>query len=360
MSDAKGPIIDGDGHIIENTKEIIALMPPAYAKKFAKQPFLTLFPPLDHLHYCNLHDIPEGGFNFNTGVEEWYGFLEEVGIEKTVLYPTGGLAMGKIVNPDWAIDATRAYNDWLHQTYMKRSPKFNAVALLPMQSPDAAVEELRRAVKELGMRGAMLPSTGVLSHVGHERYWPIYEEANRLGCAIAVHGGAHSGMGMDDLYPYAGVHSLGHPYGQMIAFASVIMNGLPDRFPNVKFAFLEAGVAWLFLCLERFDRSYFTHIQNDPRNKYITLRPKEKVADYIARHIDEGRLFVGCEGEEPDIAYAIKRLSNKPFVFSSDFPHEVNIEGCKHEIEELRENMEITAADKHAVLYENSKRLYSF
>ena len=85
---------------------------------------------------------------------------------------------------------------------------------------------------------------------------------------------------------------------------------------------------------------------------------QEKVKDYVARHVDVGRVFVGCEGEEEGIGYAIKCLGNKAFVFSSDFPHEVNIEGCKHEIAELKENAELSAADKHAILYGNSKRLY--
>ena len=91
---------------------------------------------------------------------------------------------------------------------------------------------------------------------------------------------------------------------------------------------MEGGVAWLLMCLERFDRSWETHIQHDPRKRFLNLGPKEKVREYISRHIDEGRIFIGCEGEEPDIAYAIRRVGNKPFVFSSDYPHEVNNEFC--------------------------------
>ena len=209
------------------------------------------------------------------------------------------------------------------------------------------------------MCGAMLPSTGIQSNLGDQRYWPIYEEADRLSCALGVHGGAHENMGLDDLSPYAPVHALGHPFGQMISFAGMVFNGVFDKFPNVKFGFMEGGVAWLLMCLERFDRSWETHIQHDPRKRFLNLRPKEKVREYISRHIDEGRIFIGCEGEEPDIAYAIGRVGNKPFVFSSDYPHEVNNEFCKHEITEMLENKEMTEADKKAVLHENARRFYS-
>jgi predicted TIM-barrel fold metal-dependent hydrolase len=113
------------------------------------------------------------------------------------------------------------------------------------------------------------------------------------------------------------------------------------------------------MCIERFDRSWETHIQHDPRKRFLELRPREKVSEYIARHIDARRIFIGCEGEEPDIAYAVKRLGNKPWVYSSDYPHEVNNEFCKHEITEMLENQDMSAADKDAILHGNARRFYS-
>ncbi|MGH7774144.1 MAG: amidohydrolase family protein, partial [Candidatus Binatia bacterium] len=172
-------IIDGDGHVFEDMAAIIDLMPGPYQEKYRERPF-DPFPPLDHLHSANLHDLPPGSFP-RVGPDGWLDFLEDVGIQSTILYTTRGLAFGKVVSRDWAIDLARAYNDWLHKTYLKRSHRFQGIALIPLQESEAAVEELNRAVKELGMCGGMLPSTGIQSHLGHKRYWPIYEEANRLG-----------------------------------------------------------------------------------------------------------------------------------------------------------------------------------
>lgn len=256
-------IIDGDGHVMEDVAAIVEFMPRPYRTKHQARAF-DPFPPLDHLHSANLHDLPPGAFA-RVGPDGWLEFLEDVGIETTVLYTTRGLAFGKIVSRDWAIDLARAYNDWFHQTYLQGSPRFKGMALIPLQEPDAAVEELRRAVRELSMCGAMLPSTGFQSHLGHKRYWPIYEEANRLGCCIGIHGGAHENLGLDDMNPYAPVHALGHPFGQMTSFAGIIFNGICDKFPRVRFGFMEGRAAWLLMCLERFDRSSETHIQHDPR-----------------------------------------------------------------------------------------------
>jgi len=231
--------------------------------------------------------------------------------------------------------------------------------LIPMQDPEEAAKELRRAVTELGMMGAMMPSNGLPQPLGAKAYWPIYEEADRLGCCLAVHGGCHDRFGLDHMNMYVPVHALGHPFGQMISFAGIVFNGVLDRYPNVKFGFMEGGVAWLLMCLERFDRSWETHVQQDPRGRFLKLKPKEKVCDYIQKNIDEGRIFVGCEGEEPDIAHAIRRVGSKPFVFSTDFPHEVNNEYCKHEIDEFIENEAVSDADKNAFLHDNAMRFYS-
>ena len=49
---------------------------------------------------------------------------------------------------------------------------------------------------------------------------------------------------------------------------------------------------------------------------------------------------------------------NKPFVFSTDYPHEVDAETCKHELDELRENSNLGSADKDAILFGNAERFY--
>ena len=353
-------IIDADGHIAEDAQAIIAHMPEAYREKARAQPF-NPFPPFDHLHAGHLVDMPPGAFNRKVGPKEWLAFLDEVGVEATVLYPTAGVASANIVNPDWAIDATRAYNDWLHDTYLKHSPRFHGLALLPQAvlNPQAAAEELHRAVTRLGMCGAVIPSNSLHGPpLGTPTYFPVYEAANELGCCVAIHGGIHGNMGMDGLDPYAAVHAIGHPLGQMISLASIVFNGVLERFPKIRFGFLEGGVAWFLFCLERFDRSYETHVMRDLRGQYLKLQAGEKISDYIIRHVKARRIFIGCEGGEPLIATAVKMVGNQPFMYSTDFPHEVNAATCRKELDELIENDELSDKDKNAILQNNAVEFY--
>jgi predicted TIM-barrel fold metal-dependent hydrolase len=348
-------IIDGDGHIVEEQDAIISFLREPYRN--ARIRANGLFPAIDHLHFEPFTPLP-GAFS-PAGPDEWERFLATVGIESTVLYPSQGLAIGNATNRDWTIALCAAYNDWIHARYMKRSSRFKAMALLPMQDPEAAVVELRRAVLDLGMPGGMLPSNGLSHPVGSKQYWPVYAEAERLGCALAVHGGIHAKMGLDYLDVFSATHAIGHPLGQIISATSIIFNGVFDRFPGIRIGFLEGGVAWLLMLLERYDRSYWTHLPFNPRNDIVKPLEGEKLAGYIIRQMKERRMFIGCEGEEPTIGYAVKQVGNEPFFFSSDFPHEVNIEMCQHELSEIVENHELSDADKQAILYKNSAAFYA-
>ncbi|HXF74593.1 MAG TPA: amidohydrolase family protein [Methylomirabilota bacterium] len=353
------PIIDGDGHVVEDIATIVKYMPEEYTgRSFSEARGKNPFPPIDHLHSANRHFTPQGAFA-NVGREGWELFLDEVGIGTTVLYTSAGLAFGKIVSRDWAIELARAYNNWVYDTYTSKSPRFKAMGLIPFQEPAEAVIELRRIVRDLKFAGAMLPSTGVnMPHLGSQKYWPIYGEAERLGCALAIHGGSHENLLMDDMSPYAVCNALGHPMSQMICFAGIIFNGIFDKFPGLRIGFMEAGCAWLLTCLERFTGSWESHVQFDPRKCFLQLKKREKIIDYVLRHIDAGRIFVGCKGEELSIGEAVCITGNKPYVFSTDYPHEVDAATCKHELEELRDHPQLSAADKDAILFGNAQRFY--
>lgn len=218
-------IIDADGHVTEGARnqEITKYMPKGNQGG-------SVFPPLDHLHFSYLRaprNGGSGGFG-SPDAAEWIEFLDGTGIDWTVVYPTSGLAVGRIVAIDWAIAACRAYNNWLHERYVNATPRVKGMALIPVQDPQAACEELHRAVEQLGMIGAMLPSTGegIKAHYGDGIYWPIYQEAEKLNCPLAVHGGCHHHLGMDSFSTYYPVHALGHPFGIIIQCAAMLAHGV--------------------------------------------------------------------------------------------------------------------------------------
>jgi predicted TIM-barrel fold metal-dependent hydrolase len=144
----------------------------------------------------------------------------------------------------------------------------------------------------------------------------------------------------------------------MVNFGGILFNGVFDKYPDVRFGFMEAGCGWFMGCIERFERAWNSHVQYDPRGRFLKLREKESITGYVKRQIEEDRIFVGVEGDELTLPFAVSVVGNKPFIFSSDFPHEVNNDTCKAELEELDENPRLSQADKDGVRYRNAERFY--
>lgn len=351
-------IVDADGHVSENayTDEISKYMPKGGVNR-------EIFPALDHFHMFLLsppRNRPPG--SSSPDADGWRAFLDATGIEWSVLYPTRGLAVGRITSEDWAIAACRAYNNWLHDKFLNQCPQLKGMALIPLQDPEAAVEELRRAVTQLGMLGAMLPSTGegLRGHYGTKVYWPLYEEAEKLGCSLAVHGGSHHHLGLDGLGTFYTVLGLGHPFGLIAQLAGMFSYGVFDRFPKLRVAFLEGGAGWVPFVMDRLDRGFDFHPQLDVNGEpLVGPRPGEKASAHLKQLMQSGQVFVGFDCDDESLGYAVQRAGRQPFLFASDYPHEsFSAEHCLHEIGELLEREDITEEDKQAALAGNAERFY--
>ena len=356
-------IIDADGHVFEDNQAIARHFP--YKVETGRITFRNgLFPGNSHIQY-SLTQTPPGSFGagadgqfHNPGPEGWLKFLDETGFESTVLFPTHGQRIGRIVDRDYAFGAARAYNDWLAEAYLQRDSRFKGVALVPMHDTEAAVEELNRAYTKLGFSAVLLPATAVQVNLGAKSYWPVYAEAARLGCPVVVHGGGHWDLGMDTMNVSTGANAIGHPMSLAIALTEMLLNNLFGRYPGLRVAYLEGGPMWFLMTLARLSRSFEAGTPMNPRGELLQLPQGQTVTDYVRGLIRDGRLVVGIEGGESDLPYAIKVAGEQAFVFSSDFPHEVNTHTVQKEIRELRENEEISAAAKEAILSRNAATFY--
>jgi len=333
--------VDADGHVMENEEDILQFVRAPMNNRGTR----NWMPSLDRFH-TPADGTPRtpGTFDPNTGPEEWLSFLDSTGTDWTVLYPTTGLAYGNVVYPQWAVAYAQAYNDYIHSRYLQRSPRLQAVALIPFQDVPTAVGELRRAVKDLGFIGAMIPSNGLTRHVSHPEYWPIYEEAARLDCIVAVHGGNYHDLGFNSFTVFPATRALGMPFPLAIAMTGMLVDGVFDQFPTLRIGFMEGGTAWIPLVLDRLEREL----------EYGGLTLQRHPVEYF----QQDRIFVGCEGNEKALAYAIERVGPNPFMFASDFPHEISMENCTEEIDEILEREDLPAEHKQAILGDNARRFY--
>src|SRR5579862_1131427 len=335
--------VDADGHVMENHEQLESFLEAPFDAFDRRRG--TLLPSLDNFH-TSADGTPRtpGTFDRDTGPQQWLEFLDKTGLEYSILFPTTGLAYGNVVYKQWAAAFAKGYNDWLYNTYLKINPRFKGVALIPMQHVPSALKELERAVCELGMVGAMIPSNGLNEHVSAPKYWPIYEKAQELDCVMAVHGGSYINLGFNNFDVFPATRALGMPFPLAIAMTGMIVDGVFDAFPKLRFGFLEGGTAWVPLVIDRLEREV----------EYGGLKVKRPIEDYF----NDGHVFIGCEGNEKALAYAIERVGPGPFMFASDFPHEIAIANCREEIDEILEREDLDEAHKNAILGDNARRFY--
>jgi predicted TIM-barrel fold metal-dependent hydrolase len=345
MAKVKG-FIDADGHVIESDAELLKFLPAPFKGREDLLSF-SFFPTLDGFHrQARRVADGKGRYIAKGSLKEWQDFLDEDEIAWSVLYPTAGLTFGLIRDKDWACAIAAGYNNYLCERFTKPEKRLKGMALIPLQSIPEAVAELKRAVKELGFVGAVLPAVGLRQPFGDPKYFPVYEAAQELGALLAVHAAPTQGIGVDAFDRLIEVRTLSHGFGQMIQMTSMIYGGVFDKFPKLKIAYAEAGCGWVPYLLERMDMEYEHRSTQAPDCKIL---PSE--------HLRSGRIFIHCELEDRAISQIAELLRDDILFCATDFPHEPRSE-FRENIEKFVAREDVRAETKHNLMFENPKRMY--
>ena len=354
MSETSAPVIDCDGHLVESIPELAEFMDPSIRKMATNSGRNRngVFPTLDGIHYPRERDdapareyVQASEHRKGSG-EDILAFLERVGVQDSILFTSEGLSVGFIQQADYAVKLCRAYNDYVAERFRGVSERLHPMALIPMQRTEDAVAELRRAVRELGLPGAMLPSLGLPLHLGHDYYWPVYQEAADLGCALGIHGGSSIGFGADSFTDAWAARTIRHPMPLLLAMSSMLHHGVLDRFPDFRIGFFEGGAAWPALLLDRMERDDAVYVSGGSGSR--SLR------DYFS----SGQVLIGCEGNEDILSYLSQRVGIEAFAWASDYPHEVDVVAAAEMIAESMERPDLTSDEKEAVLGGNARRFF--
>ncbi len=244
----------------------------------------------------------------------------------------------------------KAYNDMMHDLYMKKSPRLVSVALLPIQDVEESVKELRRCVTELGMPGAVIPSVvQARPYFGDPTYWPLWEAAQELDVPIAPHSGTAAFLALDGLQNQAAAHCLEHPFAQQKQFTHMMFEGVFELFPRLRVAVLECGAGWVPWMMDRMDEEV-------ERKGRFTPRLKKKPSDYIRA----GNIFFTAEVEEGALPLFAEYVRPDVLLWASDFPHERDARAFGGDIPTLIEREDVSESLKRQIFFDNTCRLYGF
>ena len=334
------PGIDADGHVLDNRDLIFRHLPESFKKRE------WWFTPRNTWDTTLEGKFGQGEVN----VAEWLDALEKGNVEKTVLFPTRLLNIGFVQERELAVALARAYNTYLYEEYLSVSPRFQGIAILPLQDVDEAVRELNRAVTELGMVAAMLPTHGPATRpmLGDPMFYPIYAEAERLGVPLCLHATVTnpSGPEIDPFERMIDSHMLIHPFGQMRQLTSLIFRGVLEEFPGLTIGSMEAGASWVPFFMERLDEEF----------NWRGAEEAPKVQRVPSEYFRNGRIYVCIEPEEALLSTVMGFVGEDWFMYASDYPHpDADFPESAHY---LRGRTDLSEGQKEKLLRTNALRFY--
>ena len=138
-----------------------------------------------------------------------------------------------------ALDVSMFLNDHIAGITHKYTDRFVGLGTIPLQSPDLAIKEMERCVKELGMAGVEIGTHVNDWNLDDEKLFPVFEAAEELGASIFVH--PWDMMGKAKMKKYWLPWLVGMPAETSLAICSMIFGGIFERLPNLKVAFAHGG-----------------------------------------------------------------------------------------------------------------------
>ncbi len=164
--------------------------------------------------------------------------MDQLGVETAVLSIAPPFLLYDIA-PEEAVSSAQLINDALAEMVAQAPDRFVAVATLPMQDPDAAAKELRRATGELGLRGAQLGSHIDGTPLDDEWFRPVLHAAEDLGAPLILHPYyVGSTPGLDDFYL---TNLEGNPWQTALAASRLIFSGTLDALPDLDLLLVHGG-----------------------------------------------------------------------------------------------------------------------
>ncbi len=241
-----------------------------------------------------------------------------------------------VETPETAARLAAIVNDAFAEAARSSRGRFTALATLPLNDPPASVRELERAVRHLGLRGAMLFSNVNGVALSDERFFPLYELANDVDAVFMIHP-AHP-VGVEAMTDYWLMPLVGFPMDTTLAAAKLVFSGVAARYPRIRWVLGHLGGAIPYLA-ERLDRGF--HAFTECR-AHIDRPPSE----YLKRFYYDTVNF-----DPRAIELAIGFAGASQILAGSDFPHQI---GSPRRMMESIGGLNIPAAGRDAILGGNA------
>ena len=229
-------------------------------------------------------------------------FFAGQGIDTAVFGPLMDIA-GYSLPADLGAAWSRVQNEALAASLRAAPGAHRGLATVPLQDPAVAAAELRVAVNELGLRGAMIDPNVLGRPLGDETFDPFWRAAADLAAPVVLHPFLLEAV---ERFGRHYLHNLvGYPFETTLAAASLILGGTLDRFPGLSVVLVHGG-GFLPYHIGRFDRAHETRpearanaaglpSQYLRRFFYDSLVQRPEALRYLVKLVGHDRVMLGSD-----------------------------------------------------------------
>ena len=234
------------------------------------------------------------------------------GIAIEFLYP-GYFAMFNFPNVDLLVALQKNYNDWLHDHCSASNGRLYGLAALPVQDPEAAIDELDR-VLAMGYRGACIPCTSPADRPYYdEAYDPLWAKAAEARFPLSMHVGCMSyvprehrpNKRRDSIALYAGAAE-----AVQDTLIELMCHGVCTRHPTLQVVVAEFNAGWIAHWLDRVDQGWQRESGRDPN------APKYESVHEIWKR----QFYATIEDDQPALRTR-DLIGEDRLMWGSDYPH---------------------------------------
>lgn len=241
--------------------------------------------------------------------------MDALGIDYSIVFPTPMLNLGQ--NPDLAVrdELTWAFNRWLVEDVIPSDRRLLAMPLLPIHDPEQSLRNIEAFTGRPGVVGFMI--TCLHNEPIHRNpYMRVFDALNERGLPVAFHSAPNwREKPFAVLDSFLGVHALGFPFYAMVHLTNVVLSGMPERFPDIRWIFMEAGQAWVPFTIARLDNEYKQRSSEAP---LLTRLPSE----YIREFFFTTQPFESHERASDTRAMFEMMNGGQTLLYASDYPHQ--------------------------------------
>lgn len=273
--------------------------------------------------------------------------MDATGIAKQILSITSpGL---QVFDAQLAVRLATDFNDQLAQAIRKHPNRFAGLAAIAPQDPCAAAKELQRAVKSLGLKGAIVNSHTRGEYLDDPKFWEIFEAAESLSVPIYLHPTTPSPQ---MIAPFLDRGLDGAVFGFAVETSlhalRIVVSGVFDRFPKLQIVLGHLGEGlpyWLF-------RIDFMHQRLASNNRYAGLpKLQRQPSDYLKENF---HVTTSGMAWQPPILYAISVLGIDRVLYAMDYPYQFVPGEVK-----VTDDLPISEADKKKLYQSNAENLFA-